>query len=793
MSAHAGTVPADATTALRRAPRDSRGTAAAGAPGSIAIELSVFAALAALALVQWSRLADGVAGGKLFAALVVALCGGAALATLGRAVSRPVLRRPLALLLAALTVAGTLVAVGLPVRLLLPSNWGELGDELHRGLSGIERSDLPYRGGDGWVALTAMLGAATLLGLAAVWSFWPGGNRRLNRLVGLALLTGMFGWAVTIYAPAAELAWGAALLVLIAAWLWLPQAGARSAPLALATALGACALAVPVAASLGDGAWWDWRHWRLFAPELSVRFDWDHRYGPLDWPQRGTDVLAVHSDEPHYWKVSVLDRFDGFRWERADIDDPLATTELAARRDPLGGDLVRRNPQWLSQPDFRLEALTSDLVVSAGQTQAVEGAGPAAIASDGTVTPGTQPLTRGDEYTATVYDPRPTPAKLRRVSGRYPARASDSTLVGLPPGPEPSDRVDGRVPTPYYVAPIYGELRPLEGTRVPAWGHPQGAARDAILASAYADVYRLARRWTADATSAYDAVASIKRHLRRGPYQYQAQVHNYVFALPAFLFIDRAGYCQQFSGTMALMLRMLGIPSRVATGFAPGEVDGGDYHVRDLDAHSWVEVFFPRVGWVTFDPTPAASPALTQGSDALGHPLIASERGAAANVEQDLRGSKAASGSTQPGAPADEGGGAWGAVGLGTAALAIAAAIAGGVAVVRRRSALAGGGLAQAQITELTAALERLGWPLPKRVTLRELERRFAAGGRKSVARYAAALGAHRFAGADAPPGPGERRALRRSLGSGGGLARRLRALWAIPPGGPSRRHHRWR
>jgi protein-glutamine gamma-glutamyltransferase len=788
MNAHAGAIPADSPGALRPAPGDSRAPAVAGAPGSLTIELAVFAALGALGLAQWSRLASGITGGKLLAALIVAVAGGAALAGVGRAVSRPALRRPLALVLAALTIAGTLVAVGLPVRLLFPSNWGELGDQLHRGLSGIERSDIPYRGGDGWVALTAMLGAATLLGLAAVWSFWPGGRRRFNRLVGLALLTGLFAWAVTVYAPAAELAWGAALLVLIAAWLWLPQAGARSAPLALATALGASALAVPVAASLGDGAWWDWRHWRLFAPELSVRFDWDHSYGPLSWPQRGTGVLTVHSDESHYWKVSVLDRFDGFRWERAELDDPLATAELAARRDPLGDDLAQRNPQWLSQPDFRLEALTSDLVVGAGQTQAVEGAGPAAISSDGTVTPGAAELTRGDEYTATVYDPRPTQAKLRRVSDRYPARASGSTLVGLPPGPAPPDRVDGQIPTTYYVAPIYGELRALEGTPVPAWGHPQAAARDAILGSAYADVYRLARRWTAGAENAYDAVAAIKRHLRRGPYRYETQLHNYVFALPAFLFIDGAGYCQQFSGTMALMLRMLGIPSRVATGFAPGEVDGGDYQVRDLDAHSWVEVFFPRVGWVTFDPTPAASPALTQGSDALGHPLLASERGAAANAEQDLRGSKAAPGAGRSSAPAGEGGGAWGAIGLGAAALAIAGGLTGAVTVVRRRSALEGGGLAEAQIAELTAALERLGWPLPKRVTLRELERRFAAGGRRPVSRYAAALGAHRFAGAGAPPGPRERRALRRSLGSGAGLGRRLWALWAIPPGGPSSR-----
>src|SRR3954453_12088164 len=64
------------------------------------------------------------------------------------------------------------------------------------------------------------------------------------------------------------------------------------------------------------------------------------------------------------------------------------------------------------------------------------------------------------------------------------------------------------------------------------------------------------------------------------------------------------------------MLRMLGITSRVATGFTPGSYnsDTGEFRVRDLDAHSWVEVYFTGIGWVTFDPTPPAAPAQTQSS-----------------------------------------------------------------------------------------------------------------------------------------------------------------------------------
>ena len=72
----------------------------------------------------------------------------------------------------------------------------------------------------------------------------------------------------------------------------------------------------------------------------------------------------------------------------------------------------------------------------------------------------------------------------------------------------------------------------------------------------------------------------------------------------------QVGYCQQFSGAMALMLRMIGIPARVAAGFAPGSrTRKRRVRVRDLDAHSWVEVYFNGIGWVPFDPTPAAAPA----------------------------------------------------------------------------------------------------------------------------------------------------------------------------------------
>ena len=79
---------------------------------------------------------------------------------------------------------------------------------------------------------------------------------------------------------------------------------------------------------------------------------------------------------------------------------------------------------------------------------------------------------------------------------------------------------------------------------------------------------------------------------------------------------------------MALLLRMAGIPARVVTGFSTGATDTktGEYVVRDFDAHSWVEAYYPGWGWLTFDPTPADSPARSQPADARSIPGGAAAR-----------------------------------------------------------------------------------------------------------------------------------------------------------------------
>ncbi len=116
----------------------------------------------------------------------------------------------------------------------------------------------------------------------------------------------------------------------------------------------------------------------------------------------------------------------------------------------------------------------------------------------------------------------------------------------------------------------------------------------------------------AHARNGYDVARAIESQLQQD-YGYSMQMRaTGPDPLSDFLFNVRAGHCEYFSTAMAVMLRTQGIAARVVNGFLPGEYNeaAGAYTVRQSDAHSWVEVYFPESrSWVTFDPTPTAGRA----------------------------------------------------------------------------------------------------------------------------------------------------------------------------------------
>jgi transglutaminase-like putative cysteine protease len=118
---------------------------------------------------------------------------------------------------------------------------------------------------------------------------------------------------------------------------------------------------------------------------------------------------------------------------------------------------------------------------------------------------------------------------------------------------------------------------------------------------------RLAREMAAGAPTDLERARALERHLR-SDFGYTLQLPSREVADPLayFLFTRRKGHCEYFAASLAVMLRSLGIPARLATGFQSGIYNpiSDLWLVRASDAHSWVEAWIPGHGWTTFDPTP---------------------------------------------------------------------------------------------------------------------------------------------------------------------------------------------
>jgi transglutaminase-like putative cysteine protease len=127
-------------------------------------------------------------------------------------------------------------------------------------------------------------------------------------------------------------------------------------------------------------------------------------------------------------------------------------------------------------------------------------------------------------------------------------------------------------------------------------------------------IRQLARAWSGDGPPP-DRALRIQRHLQRDfKYALDGPEHPVRDPLSDFLFVRKEGYCEYFASAMAVMLRVQGIPSRVATGFQSGYFNdvSGLYVVRASDAHAWVEAWIDN-RWTTFDPTPSAPRAVNAG------------------------------------------------------------------------------------------------------------------------------------------------------------------------------------
>ncbi|MEV4469261.1 DUF3488 and transglutaminase-like domain-containing protein [Nonomuraea sp. NPDC049504] len=127
-------------------------------------------------------------------------------------------------------------------------------------------------------------------------------------------------------------------------------------------------------------------------------------------------------------------------------------------------------------------------------------------------------------------------------------------------------------------------------------------------------ILELAEKETAEANTRYEAAVMLQEFFTTdGGFTYNLETQGHSnSALSDFLLRSRAGYCEQFAASMAVLARLIGIPSRVAIGYTGGTKVGDHWEVGTNDSHSWPELYFEGVGWLPFEPTPSG--AAGQGS-----------------------------------------------------------------------------------------------------------------------------------------------------------------------------------
>ncbi len=263
--------------------------------------------------------------------------------------------------------------------------------------------------------------------------------------------------------------------------------------------------------------------------------------------------FVVESEQPSYWRTGAYGEYTGQGFER--VDD---TQSFDGRVDP--GPL--RGERVAYEVRLRQSATALPTVWRPARVDTPEGTRLAA----GTSLSVTDGVPAGTTYRGVSYAPAREPVVLRTAGRNYPAAVREQYL-GLPDDPD-TERVA-----------------------------------------------RFTDNLTSDANTPYTTAVRIEEWLETNKEYSLSATHDPADGTVAsqFVFEMSTGYCEYFAATMTAMLRTQDIPARYVVGYSTGQQTApGEYTVRAMNAHAWVEVYFPDVGWVRFDPTPGSSRLTTE-------------------------------------------------------------------------------------------------------------------------------------------------------------------------------------
>ncbi|HVE98397.1 MAG TPA: DUF3488 and transglutaminase-like domain-containing protein [Mycobacteriales bacterium] len=272
--------------------------------------------------------------------------------------------------------------------------------------------------------------------------------------------------------------------------------------------------------------------------------------------QEEVELLRVRTASPQFLRLTSLDRFDGAIWSPGKTS-ATKDSRVSAKRDLPDAKGLDEDTAGAATAEVDVANLESNWL----------------------------PVPYAPRRVKIDNDWRYEPSSQTVFSTRTNTRDKNYTVTSVVPAPDAAELEDAPRPQGKDLAP-YLDVPPLRST---------------LIMDALAEA-------TKGATTPYETVVAIQTYFQSGLFVYdlEAPALKSDNDLDTFL-RERRGYCEQFAATMAYMVRLKGLPARVAIGFTPGNTVEGttdEYVITNKHAHAWPEVYFEGAGWLRFEPTP---------------------------------------------------------------------------------------------------------------------------------------------------------------------------------------------